>query len=107
MNFGKLDRRIVIQRRALTKDASGTKVETWADESTVWAEKVKDTGTSRESAGAERDINAQQFRIRFRSIDPTEQRIFYDLKFYDIKGTTEEGRQVSLLIDTVAIQSIS
>lgn len=31
MNPGKLDRRITIQSRVMSKDATGARVETWAD----------------------------------------------------------------------------
>lgn len=107
MNPGKLDRRIVLQKRVVSKDTTGTRVETWADESTVWAEFVVARGKEIVVADAERTSQVQQFRIRYRTLNASDYRILYRSKFYDITGITEEGRGNSLLIDTTATQSIS
>lgn len=107
MNPGKLDRRIVLQKRVVTRDATGTRVETWADESTVWAEFVTARGKEAVVADAERGSTSQQFRIRYRALDPADYRIFYRSKFYDITSVVEEGRGNSLLIDATATQAIS
>lgn len=107
MNPGKLDRRIVLQKRVVTKDGTGSRVETWADESTVWAEFVKQSGKEAALSDAERTQDFQQFRIRYRALNATDYRILYRSKFYDITAIIEEGRTVSLLLDTVATQSVS
>lgn len=108
MNPGKLDRRIDIQKRVVSKDSTGSRVETWADESKVWAELVKQTGREATNGDAERSQDNQQFRIRFRTLNTTDYRILYRSKFYNITGITEEqGRAVSLLLDTVATQSLT
>ncbi len=107
MNPGKLDRRIVIQVRTKSKDATGSRVETWADHATVWAEYVKHRGAPSVLADADRNQDIQQFRIRYRSITPQNHRILYRSKFYDIQGVSEIGREEFLMIDTVATQAIS
>jgi SPP1 family predicted phage head-tail adaptor len=107
MNPGKLDRRIVLQRRIVSKDETGSRFETWADESTVWAEFLKQTGREGDLSDAERSQDFQQFRIRYRPLNPTDFRVYYRSKFYDITGISEEGRTESLLLDTVATQSVS
>ena len=107
MNPGKLDRRIVIQVRTLTRDSTGTHVETWADHATVWAEYVKHRGSMVAPADADRTQDDQQFRIRSRTITPESHRILYKSKFYDIRSVSEEGRDGFLLINAVATQSIS
>ncbi len=107
VNPGRLDRRIVLQRRVVSKDATGSRVETWADEMTLCAELVKHSGRESTLADAERSQDSQQFRIRFRTLNSTDYRILYRSKFYDIRGTTEEGRREFLLLDAVATQSIS
>lgn len=106
MNPGKLDRRIVLQIRVVSKDTTGSRVETWADSATVWAEFVRQSGKESTLADADRSQDMQQFRIRFRNINSTDYRIIYRSKFYDITGITEEGRSVGLLLDTVATQSV-
>lgn len=107
MNIGKLDRRIVIQKRSLTRDAANTKVETWADHATVWAEYVTQRGKESPIAGADRSQEFQQFRIRFREITPGDHRIVYKGKTYDITAIAEEGRSHSLLIDCNSIEAIA
>jgi SPP1 family predicted phage head-tail adaptor len=107
MNPGKLDRRIVLQKRVVSKDAAGGRVETWADESTVCAEFVAARGKEAVQADADRSSQFQQFRIRYRTLNPADYRILYRSKFYDITAVVEEGRRVSLLIDTTATQGIN
>lgn len=107
MNPGKLNRRIVIQVRTLTKDATGGRVQTWADSATVWAEIITQKGTSGIIADSERIQDTRQFRIRTRTIAPETHRILYQLKYYDITGITEEGISTTLILDTVATKSIS
>jgi SPP1 family predicted phage head-tail adaptor len=107
MNPGKLDRRIVIQKRVMTKDATGTRVETWADESSVWAQYVTNKGNETSTADAERETNSQQFRIRYRALNAIDYRIFYRSQFYDIIGISEEGRQSFLLVDSIATRALA
>jgi SPP1 family predicted phage head-tail adaptor len=108
MNPGKLDRRLVIQKRVLTKDTTGSRVETWADESKVWAEVVAHRASEAQPANAERPQDTRQFRIRHRTINSTDYRILYQSQFFNITGITEEGgRENSLLVDAIAIKSIS
>ena len=105
MNSGKLNRRIVIQSRTVTADSMSGRVETWADSATVWAELVIQRGTVTNIADADRNQDTAQFRIRYRTINTSDNRILYKLRFYDIKGITEEGIKNTLLLDTVATQS--
>jgi SPP1 family predicted phage head-tail adaptor len=107
MNPGKLDRRIILQRRHLSKDGTGSPVESWADEAKLWAEYVVHRGRESVVADADRAQDAQQFRIRHRAIDPANHRILYRSKFYNIQSATEEGgRRNTLLLDTLAIHAI-
>lgn len=105
MNSGKLNRRIVIQARTVSTDSMNGRVETWADSATVWAELVTQRGTVANIADADRNQQTSQFRIRYRTINTSDNRILYKLRFYDIKGITEEGVKNMLLLDAVATQS--
>ena len=107
MNCSKLDRRIVPQLRVVSRDATGSRVETWTSQPAIWAEKVKQSGKESTIADADRSQDMQQFRIRFRNINSTDYRVVYQSKTYDITGITEEGRSEWLLLDTVATQAIS
>ena len=107
MNPGKLNRRVVIQARTTTKDDSGSVVSTWAAHATVWAEVVVQRGREAIIADSDRSQDSRQFRIRYRSITSTGYRLLYQLRFYDITGITEEGIKTTLLLDTVATQSLA
>ena len=106
MNPGKLNRRLDIQARVASKDATGSIVSTWADSAKVWAELVTNRGREAAIADADRNQNAVQFRIRHRAISPTDHRILYQSRFYNITGVTEEGIKNTLLLDAVATQGI-
>ena len=105
INPGKLDRRLVLQVRVVSKDATGSRVETWADEASIWGEYVTHKGAVSELSDAEKSQDTQQFRIRHRTIAASTHRILYQSRFYTIRSITEEGRQNMLLLDTVATQS--
>lgn len=108
MNPGKMDRRITVQTRTLTKDAAGGKVETWADSFDGWAEAVKSKQSEGIVADADRNTEERQFRMRYRTgIASGTHRIFYQLRFYDITGIEEEGRQDSILITCRAVQALT
>lgn len=108
MNPGKLDRRITIQSRVMSKDATGARVESWADAFDCWAEIVTQKQAEGLAADADRATDERQFRVRYKAaLSSGTHRIIYQLKFYDITGITEEGRQVSQLITARAVQSLT
>ena len=112
MNPGKLNRRLVLQTRVTTRDATGSPVSTWSDSATLFAEAVTQKGNESQPADADRASDSRQFRIRYRSSllnpnAPSNFRILYQSRFYDIKGITEECVKTTLILDLVATQKIS
>ena len=108
MNPGKMDRRVTIQARTLTKDAAGGRVETWADAFDCWAEIVTSKATESVTADADRASEDRQFRIRHKSgIASGTHRLLYQLRFYDITGIIEEGRRDRLLLTCRAVQALT
>jgi SPP1 family predicted phage head-tail adaptor len=108
MNPGKLDRRLTIQTRTLTQDGAGGRVETWADGFDVWAELVSHQNSESILADADRAADDRQFRIRYRrGLASGTHRVFYQLKFYDITGITEDGRNQMLLLNCRAVQALT
>ena len=108
MNPGKMDRRITVQVRSLSKDAAGGRVESWSDAFQCWAELVSNASNEGVTAGAERSSSDKQFRIRYRSnIESGTHRVLYQLKFYDITGIEEEGRQDRLLLTCRSLQALT
>jgi head-tail adaptor len=98
MNPGKLNRRLVIQARIKTRDATGSTVSTWADSARVWAEA--------EVVDSDRPQQSRQFRIRHMAISSENHRILYQSQFFNITGITEEGVRNTLLLDAKATKSI-
>jgi len=107
MNPGKLNRRIVLQKRTLTKDSTGSRVQTWSDHATVWAEQIKQSGKAAGLADSDANQDARQFRIRYRAIDATNYRILYQSKFFTLAGITEEGVKTTIILDALASQPAS
>ncbi|MDP4721322.1 MAG: phage head closure protein [Akkermansiaceae bacterium] len=100
MNPGRLDRRITLQERTVTRDNTGGVVNTWADVTGLWAQIPKETGAEGIIADADSSTESRQFRIRFREIRTSHHRISYQSKTYDIKHAGEEGRRDYLLLTT-------
>lgn len=108
MNIGKLDRRVTLQSRTMTRDSMGARVESWETVAEIWAEYVQNRGSEGPAADADRWKDNQQFRIRWRSgLTATQYRITYNGKTYDITGITEEGRKTTLLLDCVALEAVA
>lgn len=108
MNPGKLDRRVQLQSRVLTKDAAGGRVETWAAAGSLWAEVVTQKQAEGVTADADRNQDERTFRIRYRSgLASGTHRLVYQGRTYDILGITEEGRKSFLHLTTRAVQALS
>lgn len=105
MNPGKLDRRITIQARTTTRGASGGVVVSFADDATVWAQKVDSNGREMQAAGALRAEAELVLRIRYRSTLTTQHRIYYGGQYYDILQINEEGRRASQLLQARTVAS--
>lgn len=98
MNPGRLDRRLLVQKRTVGRDTTGSPVKTWADDGTVWAELVRQSGRERSGGDAVRDVTETQFRLRARTLDASAYRLSYQGRIYDIKAVDEEGRNRMLLV---------
>ena len=106
MNPGFLDRRILIQARTLTQDATGSDVETWANSAQVWARLQPSSGAEATAGDAERTQDRAKFTIRHRSINSLTHRLTHAGKTWNIVGISEVGgRQAYLELETVALQN--
>lgn len=107
-NPGRMDRRLTVQARTVSKDATGSRVETWADSFECWGESVRQTAREAISANADREHEERQFRIRYKSgISSGSHRVLYQLKFYDITSIIEEGRRDRMLLTCRSVQSLA
>jgi SPP1 family predicted phage head-tail adaptor len=104
MNPGKLDRRISIYVRTVTRDDTGTRVEKWTEQEKVWAEMMQDKGSKSEVADTEQPRQIRKWRIRYREIDSANHRIIYGGKTYQITGTEQTGgREGYLIVESYAL----
>ena len=107
MNPGKLNRRLTVQVRTYTRDATGGVTEAWADAYSVWAEMLSHAQEEKLVSDADRSIDIKHFRIRYKSgLAAGTHRILYKLKFYDIEGITDEGITVTQLLKCRAAQAL-
>ena len=108
MNAGRLDRRLIVQTRTLTKGTRGGRTETWADTGKAWASLMSPGAAEAVAADAERVTNTGRFRIRFAAIDATENRIKHAGMIYQITGITEDGpRRSYLILDCRTISALT
>ena len=105
MNAGELDRRIVIERAAITTNAFNEEVQTWAPFITVWAGKRDVSDRERFAAN---EIGAEvttRFTIRWSTQAGTvdaRDRIIYDGRTYNIRHAKEIGRRQGIEITAAA-----
>ena len=108
-NIGKLDRRVVIQRRILTKDDAAGMVESWQDVCHSWAEKIDERGKQSEIADADRAENQTMWRIRYKAAfqglnAASGYRLVYKNEVFDIHHAKEEGRKNTMILTTLTTE---
>jgi SPP1 family predicted phage head-tail adaptor len=104
MGAGKLDRRLIIQRKSVTESTSGEPIETWSPLATVWAQQRPNRGAERFSARQLVGEAVMTFQMRYRAdlALTVQDRIEYEGKLWDIKDIREIGRRVLHEIDATA-----
>lgn len=91
---GKLDRRITIERRSVTRSTSGEESESWATLAEVWAHKLPITGREFYAAGAAHVSSEEtaRFRIRYLAGLSAQDRIVEGGKTWNVVNVAELGR---------------
>lgn len=99
MNIGMMDRRITLQSRTVTQDATGEADETFTTVTTVWAQV---TPTREAEPFTDSDQHqakvTQTFKIYYRSDVDYTTRIVYQSDNYNIESIKELGRREGLEI---------
>jgi SPP1 family predicted phage head-tail adaptor len=99
MNPGKLDRRVQLQSKTVTKDTAGAPVETWTTFATVWAAKAEQGSREFKAFGQVQAECTALFTARYLSIITAEHRIVCDGRIFEITGTPlEQGRRELLVL---------
>lgn len=102
---GDLDRRIVIERFGVSRDAMNNPVEAWTPLARVWASKRDVSDAERVRSAAVAAVITTRFVIRrssrVQSVNPKD-RITMGTMVYDIVGVKEIGRREGLEISASA-----
>ena len=107
MRYGRLDRRVVLQRRTSALTSSGQPVDSWSDIATRWASVAQPRGG--EQFGTPQIVATEQVEIQIRysaataGLNPGDRAIFPNTStaptaVYDIKAVHEIGRREGLRI---------
>ncbi|RLG44233.1 MAG: hypothetical protein DRN81_04990 [Thermoproteota archaeon] len=102
MLVGNLDRRVLFQRRQVTRSADGGEQVVWVDMFTLWCQitPLKYKSLEHQEYRADRDIAEKlgEFIIRFRTDIDFQDRIFYNNLYYNIRAIEEVSRRRYLRI---------
>lgn len=106
MLAGRLDRRITLQRYAVSYNAANEPDESWTpDAAPVWASwrraSARETLASAEVRAAVSDIFEIRYSAAVADLNPKD-RLVYGGRTYDIAGVTEIGRREGLRIEAAA-----
>lgn len=105
MEAGKLDRRIVVQRRTETVSPSGAVSATWTDLLSVAAEVREQTADEVATGFGEAENETVVFVVRWHPAPiTTADRIVYSGRTYNLKQITEIGRREGWKLRAVAVK---
>lgn len=95
INPAQLDRRLTFQALSEGRDAAGGVSQAWADERTVWGQKVEQGTSEFVSAGVLKAETNVLFRVRWWADlrEGKKYRIVCEGKTYEITGINEIGRR--------------
>lgn len=103
---GKLNERLTLQQKSVSRNGIGEEVETWADVATVWAEAIPLRGREFFSANQTQQVVDVRFRIRDRSGLSPDLRIVWRSELYDITGLIPGTGPYLGLTEIMAIRGV-
>lgn len=98
MRSEKLDRRLIIQEPAETRDDYGQEVLTWSTFATVWAGVKLNIGKESFQTSERVKERVVDFKVRYRTDITSNMRLLYDSNYYEIEDVVELGREDGLII---------
>jgi SPP1 family predicted phage head-tail adaptor len=98
MRSEKLDRRLIIQEPAETRDDYGQEVLTWSTFATVWAGVKLNIGKESFQTSERVKERVVDFKVRYRTDITANMRLLYDSNYYEIEDVVELGREDGLII---------
>lgn len=99
-----MNRRVVIQSKIQTQDATGQPVETWSTFRTARAARQDMRGRERFRSDQELAERTSIFTMRWFSGLTAEMRLSHDDLFWDIEGIAELGRRVALEVTATVVR---
>jgi SPP1 family predicted phage head-tail adaptor len=92
MIIGEMDRCITLQKRTITKDTNGERLESWLDDIDVWAQVIERHGREAFQTGQTVAVRDDRFRIYFiDELNAADYRVSYNGKLYDIESVITIG----------------
>lgn len=101
MQSARLDRRVTVQQRVLTRDTYGSEIESWTERCVVWGQRLDTTGREYFTAAERRAEGTAKFRLRYRDDLEVTDRLVCEGVTYDIQNIAELGRREGLEIVAV------
>lgn len=103
---GKLDQRITLQQKSVTKNSIGEESVTWSDLATVWAHVMPLRGNAYYAANQQQHVIDARFLIRERSGLSTDMRLIWNGEYYDITNLIPGTDQYSGTIEINAVHGV-
>lgn len=100
MSAGRRDKKVTIQRRGSSKDTAGQIIETWTDQSTIYASIAPVAGREYFNASGERAEVTHKIGIVYGPTVVPRDRIKFGTRIFDIKSvinTRERNRDLQLM----------
>lgn len=102
MNFGKMDRRVTIEKSTVTRNSKNEAVHSWSTLVQVWAMKIEQSAKESWKSGTEQTQRKIIFIIRWRSDVSANNRVVFEGDVYDIiQEPREIGRKKGLELECV------
>lgn len=105
MQAGELNRRVTIQRAAITKDAVGGEIQTWATYATFWASLTPVSADEKTRADELAAAQVNRFKVRWSSLSADvgpKDRLVYAGSTFEIVGVKEIGFREGVEITAAA-----
>jgi len=93
MQAGRLDQRVTIQSKSVTRDAYGAEVITWTDVATVWMEVQPLSGREYVAMRQAQSDVTTRFTARYRSGMTTAMRLLWRATPYNITEIIDQGAE--------------
>jgi len=98
MRAGKLDRRIVIQSKAVVRDAYGERTNIWSTFLTTWSRPVQKDGKEQTDDNNRTTSRMVHFRIRYNDTITRDMRVIWEGLYYKIGDIKELGREDGMIL---------